>query len=98
MTLKITASLMAFTAAALLASCMSIQDRARREVAYQPQQYQDGYVEGCESGNSAAGYIYARFTKQVSRYDADRLYKQGWDDGFAKCKGEHEAVQRSLRR
>lgn len=62
-----------------------------------PVGYQQGYAEGCNSGNVAAGHPYYKFSKDVSRYGGDGEYKQGWDDGFAVCKGKYESIQRMMR-
>jgi hypothetical protein len=32
----------------------------------------------------------------VTRYLSDPLYKTGWDDGFATCKGQYDNILRSL--
>jgi hypothetical protein len=62
-----------------------------------PPSYRAGFSPGCDSGYVAAGHPYYRFNKDVTRYAGDSLYKQGWDDGFAQCKGRYEAVGRSMR-
>lgn len=63
-----------------------------------PAMYQRGMQEGCSSGYVAAGHPYYRWTKDVALHAHDNLYKQGWDDGFAKCKGQYEAIGRALQR
>jgi hypothetical protein len=62
-----------------------------------PSEYREGYAGGCDSGSSASGNIYSRFTKDPTRYASDPMYKQGWDDGFATCKGRGDAVNMMLR-
>lgn len=61
--------------------------------ANQPQAYKSGYKGGCDSGYVAAGHPYYKFSKDVKAYAKDSLYKQGWDDGFAVCKGKYNAIQ-----
>ena len=82
----------------LLAGCATNMDEATRDVGYQPTEYREGYAEGCDSGYVSAGHPYYRFRKQVARFESDRLYQQGWNDGFAKCKGSYESIQRAMRR
>jgi hypothetical protein len=82
-----------------LASCATDMRTVDREVgAGQPDGYKQGYRDGCDSGNVAAGHPYYRFSKDVSRYSSDNFYKQGWDDGYGVCKGSYESIQRSMRR
>ena len=61
-----------------------------------PAEYRQGYSAGCDSGYSAAGHVYYRFNKEPIRYETDRLYAQGWNDGFVVCKARHESTQRML--
>lgn len=63
----------------------------------QPPPYVDGHVDGCSSGTAAAGNPYYRFAKNVQRFEADKLYAQGWNDGFAICKAQYESTTRLLR-
>lgn len=85
------------TLALLLAACQTQMTRVDADVgAAQPAPYKEGYAAGCDSGNVAAGHPYYHFNKEVTRYAADPLYKSGWDDGFAICKGKYEAVQRMM--
>ncbi|WP_147432470.1 hypothetical protein [Pararobbsia silviterrae] len=52
-------------------------------------EYIDGHVDGCASGNKSAGNPDYSFAKDApQRPDAD--YLQGWNDGFALCKGRFE--------
>jgi len=57
-----------------------------------PPAYKVGFDEGCDSGYSAAGNIYAKFRKDVMRYASDAIYAQGWNDGFAYCKGRWDSL------
>lgn len=83
----------------LLASCATNMSMVDQEVgAGQPQAYKQGYRDGCDSGYVASGHPYYRFSKDVSLYGSDNLYKQGWDDGYGVCKGSYESIQRSMRR
>lgn len=69
---------------------------ARNEVSDQPPAYQDGYVDGCSSGTKAAGNPYYTFKKDAARFDANKLYKQGWTDGFNVCKGKYDSIMNSM--
>ena len=69
----------------------------RNPVANMPAVYQQGYFSGCDSGYVAAGHPYYRFSKDPFKYSSDNLYKQGWDDGFAVCKGSYDQTMNMLR-
>lgn len=62
-------------------------------LATMPPDYSFGYQAGCESGKLAGGSWHATFTKDPQAYATNDLYRQGWDDGFATCKGTEEDVQ-----
>jgi hypothetical protein len=68
-----------------LAGCVN-PERVRRDVADQPPAFQDGYVDGCSSGRRAGGEDAFKFRKDLNRYDVDRLYRSGWEDGFKVCR------------
>lgn len=61
-----------------------------------PPAYQAGAADGCGSGGVAAGDVHARSKKDIKRYLNDDLYKMGYDDKFAECKGRHENLLRML--
>ena len=82
----------------IMGCATSMQEVNSTVGAGQPLEYNIGYMDGCDSGNMAAGHPYYRFYKDVSRYKKDDNYKIGWDDGFNVCKGKYEAVKNSLRR
>ena len=52
-----------------------------------------GYQLGCDSGLSAGGNPYYSFAKNVKAYLESPIYKDGWDSGFAKCKGSYDALR-----
>lgn len=72
----------------------------RPPMTYTPDElsYMNGKGDGCPSGERAAGHPYRTFTKNVPLYLGDAGYKSGWDDGFAVCKGQYEAIGRALQR
>lgn len=57
-----------------------------------PAAYRIGYAAGCDSGYDAAGHFYYKFNKDPARYARDRMYAQGWNDGFRVCKGKYDAI------
>ena len=78
----------------LLVGCATNMQMVDRQVgADQPPAYKEGYMAGCNSGYVAAGHPYYKFTKDVSRYQDDSLYKQGWNDGYGVCKGQYDAIR-----
>lgn len=54
-----------------------------------PPAFQDGYRAGCQSGLRAGGVVQLQFSKDVVRYNADKLYAQGWEDGYAVCRSQY---------
>jgi hypothetical protein len=80
-----------------LAACATSMDRVNRDVGIsQPLAYREGYRDGCDSGQSAAGNPYVGFSKNVTRFGSDQLYRQGWSDGFEVCKARYESIGRAL--
>ncbi len=79
---------------ALVALTLAACETTMAEVPPGPEAFRVGYAAGCDSGTSAAGNPYMGFTKDVARFDSDRLYAQGWDNGFAVCKGRYESIRR----
>lgn len=75
-----------------------ILQNERNKLAGYPEPYKDGYTDGCSSGMKAAGNPYFTFKKDVMRFDADKLYAQGWNDGFNVCKADYESIGRALAR
>lgn len=66
----------------MLAACQSLRESML--AADYPPAFVDGFEAGCQSGRAAAGPL-GGYTKAVSRYQAEPLYTQGWDDGFRQC-------------
>lgn len=84
----------------LLAACASQGLENKRQALLrqgQPPAYVDGHIDGCNSGTTAAGNPYYRFAKDVNRFETDKLYAQGWNDGFIICKSQYESTLKFLR-
>ena len=77
-----------------LTGCTS-EKQAMLEKGYPPA-YADGYDDGCNSGKKAGGDMFSQFAKNINRYDNDKTYQEGWDDGFKQCKSEQLALQKSI--
>lgn len=84
-------------AALILTACAPVDAVTRRNTAGQPPDYVEGYRDGCGSGYVAAGHPYAQFRKELNQYLNDPVYKTGWDDGFATCKGRYESTLNMMR-
>ncbi len=69
----------------VLAGCQSTHEQLIAE-GYPPA-FADGFQDGCGSGREAAG-ANGLYKKDVPRYLKDKLYAQGWEDGFRQCQGE----------
>ena len=85
------ATLSVLLVAALAATaCGSVEDNLI-ELGHPPG-YARGYADGCDSGNEAAGGLFAQSRKDASRYGADQEYTSGWDAGFATCRADMAAM------
>lgn len=62
-----------------------------------PLAYADGFDDGCHSGKKAGGLLFEQFKKDVTRFEVDTQYAQGWSDGFRQCETEQESIQRQIR-
>ncbi|TWI54308.1 hypothetical protein IQ22_02171 [Pseudomonas duriflava] len=65
-----------------LAGCQSYHEQLIQQ-GYPPA-YADGYHEGCLTGKQAVNGIGASY-KDVARYDRERHYAMGWEDGYKQC-------------
>jgi hypothetical protein len=74
-----------------VAGCSSM-DRQGLIAAGCSNEYADGYVDGYSAGCSAVGHPLCRFTKNVDRYERDRQYNKGWNDGFTIARTDYAAV------
>jgi hypothetical protein len=93
-------AILGLSAVLLSGGCVTQQAQSQRASLIQrgyPVEYADGYGDGYQSGLAAAGNPYAQTVKNVDRYLSDAKYKTGWDDGFARAKGQYEAIDRALR-
>ena len=59
-----------------------------------PIAYADGFDDGCHSGRQAGGSILDQFRKDVTRFERDDRYAQGWYDGFRQCESGQQALER----
>lgn len=87
--------------AVLLFGCASQHLQSRRAALEQhgyPPEYIDGHIDGCNSGTAAAGNPYYQFRKDVRRASLDKLYADGWADGFQVCKANYESTLNMMRR
>lgn len=77
----------------IFAGCATDPGMVDRTVgASQPIEYKQGFRAGCDSGYVAAGHPYYSFSKDPARYESEGLYRQGWNDGFATCKGKYDGL------
>jgi hypothetical protein len=84
------ATLAAPVAVAILAGCTSTEEALIERGL--PPAYAAGYDDGCASGKAAGGDLFSEAEKDESRYASDRQYAEGWDEGFAKCKRDLDAM------
>ena len=74
-----------------LAGCQSM-DRDGLVAAGYSQEYADGYVDGYSAGCKAVGHPFSQFRRDTSRYEEDKQYKKGWNDGFTIARCDYAAV------
>ncbi|WP_294958687.1 hypothetical protein [Sulfurovum sp.] len=74
--------------------CASTAENMRAQ-GYGPN-YSQGYGDGCSSGRRAGGSMFDQFKKNVSRYDSNHKYREGWDDGYKECKSEEKELMHSI--
>ena len=79
----------------ILSGCMSQKESMIKQ--NYPLPYADGFDDGCHSGKNAGGSWFDQFKKDVSRFEHDAQYAQGWSDGYRQCETEQEAIQRQMR-
>ena len=53
-----------------------------------PQWERDAITHGCASGESAAGNIFASFTKDYNQYNTNPQYAQKYEDAYRQCFNE----------
>ena len=58
-----------------------------------PPDYIDGYIDGCDSGYHAAEVPYHFYVRDSKRFESDKHYSDGWNNGFKNCKKEQESVE-----
>lgn len=75
----------------MLIGCASQpDDRIREKVASRPPAYQDGYVDGCRSGQGDAANSSADYKKDKARMASDKNYANGWYDAYEECKASYK--------
>jgi len=75
----------------LLAGCSSIDRHGLLAAGYSTE-YVDGYVDGYSAGCHMAGHPFYEFVRDVGRYEQDRQYSKGWNDGFTIARTDYAAV------
>ena len=65
---------------------------------FHPSEYHYARAEGCDSGEAAAGNRSKSFRKSSDRYESEDAYREGWDDGYAYCRKEYDAVRGAFTR
>lgn len=79
-----------------LAGCVT-EGEVLRDKGY-PQAYTEGYDDGCSSGKNAAGSMFDEFRKNVHRFQDDRDYHDGWQDGHDECKSQWKETMHEIER
>lgn len=73
-----------------LTGCVSTGDiiQSQGERIGAPQWEIDAVKHGCVSGESAAGNIFASFTKDYNQYNTNPQYAQKYEDAYRQCFNE----------
>jgi hypothetical protein len=79
----------------IITGCVSTADKMKEE-GY-PASYADGFEDGCHSGKKAGGSYFDQFKKDITRFNNDKDYAQGWSDSYRQCETEQEAYDRKVR-
>jgi hypothetical protein len=83
--------LLALLVATAVAGCASTDRNSLIAAGYSPQ-YVDGYVDGYNTGCHTVGHPFCQFTRDVARFEQDRQYKRGWEDGFTIGRTDYAAL------
>ena len=75
----------------LLVGCHSTNRKGLLRAGYAPE-YVDGYVDGYSAGCHTIGHPFYRFNRDTDRFEEDRQYKRGWEDGFTIARCDYAAV------
>ncbi len=84
-----------FSSMVMISGCVSQKENMIKQ-GY-PLPYADGFDDGCHSGKKAGGSFFDQFKKDITRFEQDTQYAQGWSDGFRQCESEQEAIERQIR-
>ena len=88
----------------LLSGCLyttSIEKAQRLAGSGYPEEYYQGFADGCDSGLEKGGYPTTRaFRKDYNAYALNKIYRSGWDDGINRCYNDavehHKKVKESM--
>ena len=50
-----------------------------------PEDYYEGFAAGCDSGLSKAGDMASAYRIDGNKYEFDKFYASGWDEGLDRC-------------
>ena len=81
----------ALLVALVAAGCAGTDRQGLISAGYSPQ-YADGYVDGYSAGCHSLGHPFCQFVRDVTRFELDRQYKRGWEDGFSIGRTDYAAV------
>ena len=83
--------LVALLVLSFVAGCCPADRQGLLQAGYSSQ-YVDGYVDGYSAGCHTAGHPLYSFTRDLSRYEEDRQYMKGWNDGFTIARCDYAAL------
>jgi hypothetical protein len=83
--------LVALLAVSFTVGCASTDRKGLIAAGYSTQ-YVDGYVDGYSAGCRSVGHPFCQFTRDITRFEQDRQYQRGWEDGFAIGRTDYAAA------
>ena len=57
--------------------------------------FDQGYADGCSSGKASQGSVGDEYRRDMGRYRGSPEYAKAWNQGYAKCSGQEEALNAS---
>lgn len=70
----------------LFNGCITTQEWLKTK----PQNFQDGYYDGCDNGKDMAKNSYVDKNNKTNMCKNDKLYKEAWDEGYDDCYSDME--------
>ena len=84
--------LVALIVLSFVAGCTCTDRKGLLAAGYSPP-YVDGYMDGYSAGCHTIGHPLYQFVRDVSRFELDRQYKEGWEAGYSIARTDYAAIR-----